>query len=60
MKPNPEVGVYEPPHAPLPYLAYVRKPDGTEIIKSFETKDEAMQFVEAHAVDVYVGPGVRR
>ena len=59
MKPNPEVGVYEPPHAPLPY-SYVRKADGTDIITSFETKDRAMQFIEAHAVDVYLGPGVRR
>ena len=60
MKPNPEVGVYEPPHAPLPYLAYVRKADGTVIIREFETKAEAMTFTEAHAVDVYVGQGVRR
>ena len=52
--------MYEPPHAPLPYLAYVRRADGTEIIRSFETRDKAMQFVEAHEVNVYVGPGVRR
>lgn len=60
MKPNPEVGIYEPPHAPLPYLAYVRKGDGTVIIKEFETKAEAMHFTGAYAANVYVGSGVKR
>ncbi len=60
MKSNPEVAVYEPPHMSLPWLAYVRYADGNEIVRSFETKAEALLFVEAHAVDQHLGPGVRK